>query len=193
MATKTNATGADVKGGVDASTAPELRNGYAGLAAIPEGFTTVGTDRLLYKPEHCAKVNPRIQGFLTESVMLGLDTDKPFHALIFRLTKPSVACEGEGDDPAIVEIPAGEEIMIVATEKLKPLIQYANHEEKCAEFIVDVIGKVKLDGGKTMWRYRVAGGPVQDKQKILGAFAFATLGPAQQHAGNGVAQLPGAV
>lgn len=175
----------------DRMTLGELRTD---LPAIPAGFENFGTDRLLYKPELCGKA--RLRGFLIDAVLMGEDkpVDDQWTALVFRLTEPTLGVAGkEGDIEKVIEVGAGDEIMIPVTEKLQKLVPYAKHPTQMAEFIVDVIGKIKLDpaGKKTMWRYRVVGAPPVSREDVSPwEFANQVNQAIDNGKGGAVAQLP---
>lgn len=164
------------------------------LPAIPEGFENFGTDRLLYKPELCG--TRRLRGFLIDAVKMGEDkpVDDQWVALVFRLTEPTLGVAGkEGEEEKVVEVAVGEEILIPVTEKLEKLIPYAKHPTQMAEFIVDVIGKIKLDpaGKKTMWRYRVVGAPPVDRESVSPWQFAQQVNEKLENGGKGAAALPG--
>jgi hypothetical protein len=126
------------------------------LAPIEDDFVSLGTDRLFFNPEKCSVdddgENVQLRGYAMEAVEYppkGKNKD-PWHAIVIRTTAPTKAVDGD----EVVDVPAGEEVLIVATERLKKLIPFALHEEKVAEVIIDVIGKIDLPDNKTMWRYR---------------------------------------
>lgn len=173
--------------------AADTARGVAPMAAekpeVPEGFVSLGLDRLFYKPEKCMDVQRTLRGYLKEANVMGHDGENgPFTALVFELTEDCVAVAGDTDDAEVVQVKAGDEIMIVATEKLQKLIQYANHPTQMAEFVITVLGKINLKGKKTMWRYHVAGGKPVPRPTATELFAELTAGV--NPAGNG-APLPG--
>lgn len=153
---------------------------------IEEGFASLGLDRLWYKPELCFKVNPRIRGFLIEAQGFVHEKFGPFTALVFRLTEETAVVNGDGPEAQIVTAYPGDEIMIVATEKLQKLIQYANHPTEMAEFIVNCLGEMPLKADQTMWRYHVQGAqPVSRDNAALQAFAQLAASAGVPQVGNG--------
>lgn len=142
------------------------------LPALPEGFESLGTDRLLYKPEKCAHLTEvdgkpvngsRIFGAMLDCVIMNEDDPKNrWRALVIQLKEPVPAVAGseDGDEgkDKIVLVPVGEEILLPVTEKLQKLVPFATHPEQMADVVIDVIGKIALPKDKTMWRYRTAMG-----------------------------------
>lgn len=157
--------------------------------AIEEGFASLGVDRLWYKPEKCFKVNPRIRGNLIEAQGFVHEKYGPFTALCFQLIEPTAVVHGDGPEATVITANPGDEIMIVATEKLQKLIQYANHPTMMAEFIVTCLGEMPLKDDQTMWRYHVQAKPPVPKLNAV-ADAFAALAAASTPTESTGAKLP---
>lgn len=155
-------------------------------AALPEGFATMGLDRLFYKPAKC--LGAVIQGIPWEVVRLEGENDF-FEAYAIKLTKPCKACLQDKDNPdadsdgdIVVDVQAGDEILISVTEKLKLLKPYVIHPELCVEFIIMPLGAIRIGGTddkpKTMHRYKVGGGKPMKRVDVAGA-SFAALAAGQ--------------
>lgn len=174
------------------------------LPALPAGFESLGTDRLLYKPEKCAHLTEvdgkavngsRIYGALLDCVAMNEDDPKnKWHALVVQVKEavPAVAGSDENDETKdrIVLVTAGEEILIPVTEKLQKLVAFALHPTQMADVIIDVIGKIALPKDKTMWRYRTAMGEPYDRASVS---PWATVNrQIENGAESGAASLPAA-
>jgi hypothetical protein len=119
--------------------------------ALGDDFVSLGTDRLMYKPELCGRRD--LRGYLVEAIEMepSKKDQEPYHLLVFRTTRPTLGVDGDGK--TVVPVPVGSEIIIVATERLKRLIPFAMNVEKCPEINIHVIGKIALKNGNEMWRY----------------------------------------
>lgn len=178
--TSTGSADADEKVGQAINSAFAEQFKANAMNALPEGAVNLGLDRLFYKPGKCQ--GAELRGILWDIIKLEGDTGL-FDAFVFKVTRPTKGClqdqenpEADDDGDVIVDVDAGEEVLISVTEKLKALKPYAINSEMCVEFVIRPLGEYRIGGTdekpKTMHRYKVAGfAPIRRDQVVNQAFA----------------------
>lgn len=151
----------------------------AGVAAAEDGggWEDVSTDRLLYKPgEECGKAP--VVGLLVSLEALPETVYGDWFGYIIKTTQPGKAVDFEG---AVVDYPAGTEVIITATVKARQALQRFVHPTHIFEVFVKPVKQIKLAGGKKMWTFEVKHRPSSMRRRDVLEAAAAKMAP----------QLPG--
>lgn len=124
---------------------------------VPDGFITISTDAYVWKADHGVPVRGWI---LNKQDFPGNDTTRPFSMLLVKTTE---ATKGEEKDENnvkhVVDVPAGEHVMVVVNHGLKLLEKAAMHPDKCVEVFIAPKAKQKIGGGRTVWKFDIAISP----------------------------------
>jgi hypothetical protein len=117
------------------------------------GWENVQLDRPLYKPENCAETP--LVGYVLDRIAMPENDNGPWSCFVIRLTAPCLAVDGFDADATPKTFPIGTEVLLNSTVKLKSVDRFL-HPNWLIEIRVAPDKKVKLDGGRTMWTYKVA-------------------------------------
>ena len=154
------------------------KNGGA-AAESDDGWVELAVDRPLYKPESCRKTP--LRGRLINLVSMPETDNGPWSAYVIKITKPCLAVDGfDGSDTA-KEYPVGTEVHLTETVKLKGELGKLLHPDFLIEVEITPTEKVKLTGGRTMWRYSIrANNKTVIKRPAIYALNTMSVPPARQ-------------
>lgn len=129
----------------------------------PEEGTVVQSLSARYSPEDCR--HPETQAYIPfTGILVGSEyhpkpenPKRAFHDLLFRLTKPAVGITGKGSDKKMVQLAAGDTLLVAATYSLKKWIEVAQREnpDKVFELWVCALQEKEIGDDQTVWDYRV--------------------------------------
>jgi hypothetical protein len=118
--------------------------------ALPEGFSEIKLDRLVYKPESCGDT-PLVGWLLAKIDLPGAEGNPDWTALIIKATQVT---KGVNRDGEVVAVPVGDEVLIPATAKLmQAFSKAADVQDKVFQIFIKPTNKTKLDGVRSMWNY----------------------------------------
>lgn len=148
-------------------------------ALIASGdFIELKLERTIYKPE--ATGEAVLQGYIVDLLPMPPikqgKQERAWDAFLFRTTAPTLGVDREGN---VVDVGVDEEIIIPATFQLRQgLERFSRHPDKMFEAAVLPKTKIPLEGGQSMWTYRVALG----KKSVPREGGYALTPPKEVHA-----------
>jgi len=123
--------------------------------APPQGWVEVASDRLVYKPEVCQ--GKAICGILLARLELPEGPNgAEWHAYVIRLQKPTLGVDREDH---VLEVPAGQEILLPETYRLSDLAKAAENPAIAWEVWIKPKNQVSIGQGKKMWTYTILVNP----------------------------------
>jgi hypothetical protein len=144
----------------------------------PAGSVLVQSRSGMYKPEAARTLNAKneevfipLRGILMTAELKKADSDKPFHVLVFQLTRPTYV---ENRDKKAVRLEIGDTALIPVTARLRPWLQVALRENPTELVELHIVPDTKEDigAGKTLWEYQVS---VVGKHLASKMFTIASL------------------
>ncbi len=133
----------DVKGDVRA-------NGNVG--AQDDGWVEMPSNRPIYNPSLC-KSRPLV-GYLLRLQQMPEADSGPWNAFVIKTTQPTLAVDGFEDAEKAVEVPAGAEVLLVETTKLRDLRGFLL-PDRMIEVRVTPDKLQPIGGSKKMWTYKI--------------------------------------
>lgn len=160
------------------------KNGGAVANELEDGWVELAVDRPMYKPDTCRKTP--LRGRLINLVSMPETDNGPWNAYVIKTTKPCLAVDGFDDSDAAKEYPAGTEVLLTETVKLKGELSKLLNPDFLIEVEITPTEKVKIGGGRTMWRYSIrANHKSVAKRPAIYALNSVTTAPARQLAAGG--------
>lgn len=166
------------KNGTSAEPA-NVADNHSQSAPEDDGFQAIQTQRYMYNVDQC-QAKPLI-GHLLAVIPMPPMKERAWHAFLIRTTKPTL---GINRDDKLVEVPAGEDVLIPATHELVQFLRRpCQHPTGVFEVKIQPDHKIDLDGGHQMWMYKLAAKPNPVSRKQFGIIGLVDMSPRQLTAG----------
>lgn len=131
----------------------ENNEASAASSAKDDGWREIAVDRPMYKPDLCKKT--ALRGYLIDLIPMPETDNGPWSAYVFKLTAPCLAVDGFDESGEAKDYPAGSEVLLNETVKLRGQLSRLLNPNVLIEVEVKPLEKVKLGGGRTMWIYQI--------------------------------------
>lgn len=131
-------------------------------------FKTIVTQRYMYNVERC-KAKPLV-GWLINVLTMPPIRNRNWNAFLIKTTEATLGVDREDN---VVELAPGSEVLIPATFELEQfLMKAATAEDRCFEVQIEADTKIDLDGGNSMWTYKLAANPASQNRRTFGLSAI---------------------